>query len=92
MASYFFHPSYYPRTTLALPPSSSSDPGSHSGPYSPFPSSLRFTNAFIFYRENMSALSSLVDSRRIVLTHAARRSQQLLVLFFSLLQIHFLLF
>ena len=41
------HPIYYPRTTLALPPSSNSDPGSHSGPSSPVPTTVR---AFIFYR------------------------------------------
>ena len=33
-----------------------------------------------FYREKISALSSLVDSRRIVLTHA-RRSQQLILIY-----------
>ena len=33
-----------------------------------------------FYREKISALYSLVDSRRIVLTHA-RRSQQLILFF-----------
>ena len=37
--------------------------------------------ALHFYREKISALSSLVDSRRIVLTHA-RRSQQLILLSF----------
>ena len=42
---FFPHPIYYPRTTLALPPSSNSDPGSHSGPSSPIPTTLR---AFIF--------------------------------------------
>ena len=35
-----------------------------------------------FYREKISALYSLVDSRRIVLTHARR--SQLLILFFFL--------
>ena len=60
---FFFHPIYYPRTTLALPPSSNSDPGSHSGPSSPLPTKVR---AFIFYREKNSAFSPLVDSRRIV--------------------------
>ena len=38
-----------------------------------------------FYRENISALSSLVDSRRIVLTHA-RRSQQLILFLFAAIQ------
>ena len=35
---------------------------------------------FQFYRENNSALSSLVDSRRIVPTRAARRFQQLITI------------
>ena len=35
----------YPRTILALPPSSNSDPGSHSGPSSPLPTTV---HAFIF--------------------------------------------
>ena len=39
------HPIYYPRTTLALPPTSNSDPGSHSGRSSSLPTSAR---AFIF--------------------------------------------
>ena len=37
--------------------------------------------ALHFYRDKISALSSLVDSRRIVLTHA-RRSQQLTLFFY----------
>ena len=32
---FFLHPIYYPRTPLELPPSSSSAPGSHSGPSPP---------------------------------------------------------
>ena len=32
-----------------------------------------------FYRDSNSAFSSLVDSRRIVPTHAARRSQRLIL-------------
>ena len=39
----------------------------------------------ICHRERISALSSLVDSRRIVLTHA-RRSQQLLIFFFFIFE------
>ena len=59
---------------LCLPPSRSSDPGYHSRLFSPpLPTTVR---AFRFYREKISALSSLGDSRRIVITHA-RRSQQL---------------
>ena len=45
--------------------------------FSPLPTTVR---ALHFYREKISALSSLVDSRRIVLTHA-RRSQLLTLLF-----------
>ena len=86
---FLFHRIYYPRTTLALPPSSNSDPGSHSGPSPPPSHQLLSTTvrAFILYREKNSAFSSLVDSRRIVRTHAARRSQQV-TLFFSLF-LHF---
>ena len=42
---FFLHPVYFPRTTLALPPSSTSDPGSQSGPSSPLPTTVR---AFVF--------------------------------------------
>ena len=42
---FFLHPIYHPRTILALPPSSNSDPGSHSGPSSSLPTSAR---AYIF--------------------------------------------
>ena len=42
---FFFHPIYCPRTTLMLPPSSNLDPESHSGPFSPLPTTVR---AFIF--------------------------------------------
>ena len=38
-------PIHYPRITLALPPSISSDSGSRSGPASPLPTTVR---AFIF--------------------------------------------
>ena len=62
---------------FSLPPSRNSDPGAHSRLFSPFPTKVR---AVHFRREKISALSSLVDSRRTVLTHA-RRSQQLLILF-----------
>ena len=61
----------------SLPPSRSSDPGSHSRLFFPLPTRVR---ALHFYRENISALSSLVDSRRIVPTHA-RPSQQLIPFF-----------
>ena len=47
--------------------------------FPPLPTTVRSLH---FYREKNPALSSLVDSHRIVLTHA-RRSQQL-ILFFTL--------
>ena len=56
---FFLHPIYCPRSTLALPPSYNSDPGSHSGPSAPRPTTA--VRAFIFYRENNSAFFSLVD-------------------------------
>ena len=53
-----------------------SDPGSHSGLFSPLPTAV---HALHFCREKTSALSSLVDSRRIARALAInRRSQQLL--------------
>ena len=48
---------------------------------SPSPSPLRYVPSFLS-REEFSAFSSLVDSRRIVPIHAARRSQQLILVFF----------
>ena len=62
---FLFHPTYYPRTSLALPPSSNSDPGSHSGLFPP-PSPLRYVPSFLSL-EKIPALASVVDSRRIVL-------------------------
>ena len=59
----------------SLPVVRSSDPGSHSELFSPLPTTVR---AFISYREKNSAFPSLVDSRRIVRTHAGRRFQQLI--------------
>ena len=64
---------------FSLPPSRNSDPGSHSRRFSPLPTAVR---ALPFYRDNISALSSLVDSRLIVLTHA-RRFQQLILFYFA---------
>ena len=52
------HPIYYPRTALARPPSSKSDPGSHSVSSSPLPTTVR---AFISYREKNLVFSSLAD-------------------------------
>ena len=51
--------------------------GHIAGSSPPLPTTVRALN---FYREEISALSSLVYTRRIVLTHA-RRSQQLILLF-----------
>ena len=63
---------------FSLPPSRNSDPGSHSRLFSPPHTTVR---ALLFDREKISALSSLVDSRRIVPTHA-RRFQQLILFYF----------
>ena len=47
---FFLNPIYYLRITLALPPSSRSDPGSHIGPSFPLPTTVR---AFIFIARNI---------------------------------------
>ena len=59
---------------FSLPPSRAQIRGHIAGSSSPLLTTVR---ALHFIRENISALSSLVDSRRLVLTHA-RRSQQLI--------------
>ena len=59
--------------SLPLINSRNSDPGSHGKLFSPL---LTMVLALHSYPEKISALSSLVDLRRTVLTHA-RRSQQL---------------
>ena len=65
---FFPCPICHPRaTTLALPPSSNSDPGSHSGPSFPLSPTVR---ASISSREEL-LISFLVDSRRIVPTHVS---------------------
>ena len=51
--------------------------GHRAGPSPPSPLLLRYAPSF--YRETNPPSSSLVDSRRIVPTHAARRSQQLIL-------------
>ena len=62
--------------SFSLPPSRNSDPGGHiAGSSPPLPATVR---ALQFYREKISTLFSLVDSRRIVPSHA-RRSQQLIL-------------
>ena len=63
---------------VSLPPSRNSDPGSHSKLSSP-PTHYGLCLPF-FYRKKLSALSSLVNSRQIGLTHA-RRSQQFILFF-----------
>ena len=82
-------------TTLFFPTFSSShstpshyshqirDLGSHSGPSSPRPTTVR---AFILIARRTQHCLSLNGSRRTVPTHAARRSQQLII-FFAFLQI-----
>ena len=57
---------------FSLPPSRNSDPGSHSRVFSP-PTPLRFVPC-IFYREKISALSSLVDSRRCIVVILQKKS------------------
>ena len=48
-------PIYFPRTTLALPPSGNSDPGLHNGPSSSLPTSAR---AFIIIARRQHFLPS----------------------------------
>ena len=55
--------------------------GHIAGSFPPLPATVR---ALHFYREKISALSSLVDSRRIVLTHARRSDQLILSLFLKI--------
>ena len=77
---YFFRLVHFIFALLfSLPPDRNSDPGSHSRLFSHLPNMVRALHcALHFYREKTSALSSLVDSRRFVPTHA-RRSQQLIL-------------
>ena len=65
----FFFPSHLFIFALLvlLPIRRNSDPESHGRLYSPLPTTVR---ALLFYRAKNSALSSLVDSRRVVPTHA----------------------
>ena len=62
---------------FSSPPSRNSDPGSHGRLFSPLPATV---HALQFYREKISALSSLVDSRRIAATQP-RRSERLFPFF-----------
>ena len=76
----YFYPIYYPRTTLALPPSNNSDPGSHSGPSSPSP--LRYVSSFLSREEFSIFFPRRLASNCAFVPHAARRSQQLIRFFF----------
>ena len=59
MYIYVFHPIYYPRIMLALPPSSSSDPEGFS---SPLPTTVR---AFIFIARRIIGIKYFLPSRRL---------------------------
>ena len=71
---------WFPRTTLALPPSSDLDPRPHSGPSSP---PLRTVRAFFIFipRKNPQFLPSRRLASNFVPTHAAGWSQQLIFFF-----------
>ena len=64
---------------FSVPPNDrrNSDPGSLSGSFFPPP---HYGTRLDSYRVKNSALCSLVDSRRIALTHASKRSWQLVSL------------
>ena len=70
---FFSHPIYYLRPSILSPSYVvvTQIRGHIAGSSPPLPTTV---GALHFYREKISALSSLVDTRRIVLTHA-RRSQ-----------------
>ena len=74
----FFHPIYYLRPFVLSLLAATQIRDHIAGSSPPLLTTVR---ALHFYREEISALSSLVDSRRIVLTHA-RRSQQLILFYF----------
>ena len=80
---FFFVPFIFFALLFSHPPCRNSDPSSYRRLSSSLPTAVR---ALHFYRDNISALSSLVDSRLIVLTQA-RRSQQVLIRF-SFLQMN----
>ena len=71
---FYFHPIYYLRPSILSLLAVTQIRGLIAGS-SPLPTTVRSLH---FYREKISALRSLVGSRRIVLTHV-RRSQQLVV-------------
>lgn len=85
---YFFHPIYYLHPYFLTPSSLSAVVTQirglvHSRRFSP-PPHYTTVHALRFYRENTSAISSLVDLRRIAHTHVTR-SHQLVPFFFVLL-------
>ena len=77
---FFPHPIYYLRPSILFLLVVNKIRGHIAGSSAPLPTTVR---ALHFFREKTSALSSLVDSRRIVLTHA-RRSQPFILLFIYL--------
>ena len=66
--------SSHPILALLSPSLPAVDQGSRSGPCCPLPTTCG--TCLYFFREKNSAFSSLVDSRRIVPTHGAKRFQQ----------------
>ena len=76
---FFFHPIYYLRPSVLSLLVVTQIRGHIAGCSSPLPTTVR---ALHFYHEKISG-PSLVDSRRVVLTHA-RRSQQLVLFSFFL--------
>ena len=63
-----------PRTILALPPSTNSDPGSHSGPFSPLSITV---HAFVLITRRIQHFFPHLFASNCTYPHAARRSQQL---------------
>ena len=79
---FFFHAIYYLRS-FSLSFLVVTQIGGHiAGSSPPFP--LRFVPCIFVPRKKISALASLVDLRRTVLTHARRSQQLLLIPFFFL--------
>ena len=76
-----FHPICHLRPSFSLLPCRNSDPGQIAGASPPLPPTVR---ALHFYPAKISALSSLVGSLRIVLTHARRCQQLVLFLFLEI--------
>ena len=79
-----FFPYHLLSSFYSLPPSRNSDSGSHSRLFFP---PTHYGSCLAFFREKISALSSLVDSHRIVLTRA-RCSQQLTLFFISFYKVN----